>query len=54
MWWIRTLPAHETTGGIAEVLTCVRCGASVTVTQQDVRAAEIHITWHGLLASGMA
>lgn len=46
VWWLPTLPAFESTGGIATVLTCVRCGASVTVTVQDARAAELHIAWH--------
>lgn len=47
IWFDVLLPAFTSTGGIATVLSCRVCGASVTVTQQDERpASDLHIAWH--------
>lgn len=46
VWWVNTIPTHVTTAGYTQVLSCVECGATVTVTSEDVGAAEVHIKWH--------
>lgn len=47
VWWRVTLPAFVSTAGYTEVLSCVECGATVTITANDASAGEIHIRWHG-------